>query len=193
MIPPPARHACTDPGLARVEEGDPTVFSDRLVHRVELRGVGEEGLRVGVELEPLNVVLVDQPVDFVDGALAKMRVDAAECDQRVRVVDSGLGDFVIRYRRHTHRGRAVDREHDRHHLPRSVVLSHLSDGRTMNVSAGEVLVGRIHQLRRQCPAAGDCGDLHMGVNVDRNQRLDINFGHDTRMPDNASTRIAQAA
>ena len=97
--------------------------------------------------------------------------------RRVRVVDRGLGDLVVRHRLDAHRRRAVDGEHDRHHLPRPVVLGHLRRRRAMDVGGAEVVVGGLLQFRRQPAAARDPRHLGVGVDVDGDERVDVDRWH----------------
>ena len=131
---------------------------------------------LGWNLNPFTPCSRHQPVDLVDRRPAEMRVDAAERDQRVGVVGCRLGDLVVGHRRHAHRRRAVDGEHDRHHLALAVVLRHLARRRAVDVGPGEVAVGGLLELGRDATATGDLRHLGVGVHVDGDERVDVDCG-----------------
>src|SRR3954451_6683738 len=96
--PAAAREAGADAAVPGVKEGGEAGFRDHLIQRIDVPVVREERLQVGVELEPADVVGVDQPAGTLDGVGAG-RVDACEGDEDVGVAGSPLQDLLVRDRR----------------------------------------------------------------------------------------------
>ena len=120
-------------------------LGDHLVKRVGEPIVREEGLQVGVELEPARP-LPDEAARF-RGGVGPMRIDRHERDQHVAVGRRDLQDLVVRDRHLAGVVLAVDAEDHRRHRARAVVVGDLLRVRAREVRP-EVLRRRVEDLHR---------------------------------------------
>ena len=143
-MPPPPGEPRADSRVAGVEERRQPRLLDHLVERVERAVVREEGLDVGVELEPAHAVVADQASGLVDG-VRPVRVDARERDEDVCVRRRDLGDLLVPDRGTPGDGLGVDGEHDGRHVALAVVGGDVLDRR--RAALAEVLLSRPRATR----------------------------------------------
>jgi hypothetical protein len=87
------------PGLTGMEQRGHPRRLDHLIQRIDRPVVRVERLRAGMELEPLDPVVLDQALRHPHALGAACRIDARERDQHVSVGVRALGDLLVRYRR----------------------------------------------------------------------------------------------
>src|SRR3954447_19099292 len=133
---------------------------------------GETVLQAGVELEPLDAVLLDEHAGPSDGVRPLVRVDRAEGDQYVGVLGGLFGDLLAAQRRVAGSSGRVDGEDDRRHVDRAVAGREVRDGRGAVLRALEVARGGVQQLVVEGEVAVPVG-LYVHVDVDRRDGVDV--------------------
>ena len=164
-MPPPPGSPEPMPAVAGVEQRREPRLRDHLVERIGQPVVREELLHVGVELEALDAVVVDQARASLDPSPAPVRVDARERDQHVGVggATSAISSFGTR-RLPGDRLR-IHGEDDGHHPPLAVVRRQLERSRPRGLAAEVPDCGVAQLVGKGVPSR--VRHLDVGMEVDR--------------------------
>ena len=165
-----AGKAGTDSRMPRVEERGHTRLSDDLVQRVESAIVGIERLHVRVELEPLDVVVANEPLRLLYRPGALVRIDRGERDEHVRIRRRDLGDLLVRNCRAPGHRLRVDGEDDRGELALAVVGRDVLRGRQRVLAE---VPGSGRAPLRPHAVLTRAADLRVDVDVDRLDGRDV--------------------
>src|SRR5690606_2354585 len=128
-----------------------------------------------MELEAPDAVMLYQPPRLAHAVLPAGRIDARERNHHVRMLGRELGNLLVRHRLLAASALAVDREDDAGHAPLAVVLGDLRHRRSRRIVLEVLLRGVLEFARGRIVRLAD-RRLDVGVNVERDDRIDIDAG-----------------
>src|SRR5699024_8992046 len=134
--------------------------------------VGEELLQIGVELEALDPVLLDQASYLAGPERALGRVDTGEGDEDVGVGGRGLGDLLVGHGGKTAGRLGVDGKDHAGHGAFAVVTGDLFQGGSTLALDPEVGARGPVQVLAEGGSVSGGGDLGVGVDVDGGQAFE---------------------
>ena len=151
-------------------------LGNHFVERIDIAVVREKALDDGVKLEALDAEILDEAARFTHPHFAARRVDAGEGNADVGMLGGGFGHFFVGDAADAHAAFVIDGEDHEGDLFLAVVGRHLRDGRVLDLVA-EVAPARFERLRFGFVGQKARRGLRVGVNVNRDQRVQIHFQH----------------